>query len=70
MFLTKTELAHLHGVCVNTITKRVDEMIRTGEYPDAFRQPKRMIMVDPDAFDHFLRERAIKEWEKRHEQGQ
>lgn len=67
MFLTKTELAHLYGMCINTVTARIDEMIRTGKYPDAFRQPKRMIMVDPDAFDHFLRDRAMKEWEKRNE---
>lgn len=69
MFLTKTEIAHLYGMCVNTVTLRVDEMIRTGQYPDAFKQPKRMILVDPDQFDRFLRDRAIKEWEKKNGQG-
>ena len=68
MFLTKTELAHLHGVCVNTISKRCDEMMTTGKYKHAFKQVARKLIVDADAFDEFLQERAIKEWEKRHGQ--
>ena len=65
MFLTKTELAHLYGMCVNTVDKRVMEMAATGNYPNAFKMHKRAVLIDPDEFDRFTRERALKELERR-----
>lgn len=67
MYLTKGQLARLHNVCTNTISKRCDEMMATGKYRHAFKQVARKLIVDADAFDEFLQERAISEWEKKHE---
>lgn len=58
MYLTKSEVAALYGMCINTVSKRMNEMMESGRYPTAFKQPKRATLVDLDQFDAFLIWRA------------
>lgn len=52
IWLTKNMLAVKYGCSVDTISRRVNEMEASGDYPGAVRRIKG-IEVDSDQFEHF-----------------
>lgn len=52
MWLSKTMLAAEHECSVDTITRRVNEMEKSGLYPGAVRRIKG-VEVDSEQFEHF-----------------
>lgn len=59
-YLTPQELARLWNQKTKHVYELIKEMKRVGKWNDRMVKPGRTTLVDVEAFEEFLKERAIK----------
>lgn len=59
-YLTPQELARLWNQKTRHVQELIKEMKQVGKWNDRMVKPSRTTLVDVDAFEEFLKERAIK----------